>query len=310
MSSSLVSDRYSEVAIRGESMKRSRWILAAVIVALVAVAGFFTVVKRGAARSRSPGAGAGAGAGSHTAVSGGEVGDTVPELDRAALAELERMGAYLRTLKSFQLKADVTTEDVRTDGQKVQTLRAVDLVARRPNRLYAEITNDRQRRLLFYDGAQFTIFAPRTTFFATVAAPPTIEGLADVLEDKYDIELPLVDLFRWGTPEGNVDALTSAVDLGPSAINGVTCEQYAFRQEGVDWQLWIQRGDAPLPCRIVITTLTDDARPQHSATYTWNLAPSFDDETFVFRAPADAKRIPLAEVSGVAPSPSPKAERH
>src|SRR3954471_18167727 len=208
MSSSLVSDRYSEVAIRGESMKRSRWILAAVIVALVAVAGFFTVVKRGAARSRSPGAGAGAGAGSHTAVSGGEVGDTVPELDRAALAELERMGAYLRTLKSFQLKADVTTEDVRTDGQKVQTLRAVDLVARRPNRLYAEITNDRQRRLLFYDGAQFTIFAPRTTFFATVAAPPTIEGLADVLEDKYDIELPLVDLFRWGTPEGNVDALT------------------------------------------------------------------------------------------------------
>src|SRR3954462_10221624 len=102
MSSSLVSDRYSEVAIRGESMKRSRWILAAVIVALVAVAGFFTVVKRGAARSRSPGAGAGAGAGSHTAVSGGEVGDTVPELDRVALAELERMGAYLRTLKSFQ----------------------------------------------------------------------------------------------------------------------------------------------------------------------------------------------------------------
>jgi hypothetical protein len=306
MSSPLVSGRYCEVAIRGESMRRSRWILAAVIVVLVAVAGFFTVVKRGAARSRSPGASGP----THTAVSAGEVGDTVPELDRAVLAELERMGAYLRTLKSFQLKADVVTEDVRTDGQKVQTLRAVDLVARRPNGLYAEITNDRQRRLLFYDGAQFTIFAPRTTFFATVSAPPTIEGLADVLENKYDIELPLVDLFRWGTPKGNVDALTSAVDLGPSAINGVTCEQYGFRQEGVDWQLWIQRGDAPLPCRIVITTLTDDARPQHIATYTWNLAPSFDDETFVFRAPADAKRIPLAEVSGVAASPSPKAERH
>jgi hypothetical protein len=184
----------------------------------------------------------------------------------------------------------------------------VDLVARRPNRLFAEITNDRQRRLLFYDGAHFTLFAPRSTFYATVDAPPTIEKLADDLEERYDIQLPLVDLFRWGTPEANVDALTSAVDLGPSAINGVTCEQYGFRQEGIDWQLWIERGESPLPCRIVITTLTDDARPQHMATYSWNLAPSYDDDTFVFHAPADAKRISLLEVPGA--PPSTKAGRH
>jgi len=285
-------------------MTRSRWILATVIVALVAVAGFFIAVNRGAARSR-PSA---ANAANHTAVSGGEVGDTVAEVDPAALAELARMGGYLRGLKAFQLKADVVTEDVRTDGQKVQILRAVDLVARRPNRLFAEISNDRQRRLLFYDGSHFTLFAPRTTFYATVAAPPTIEQLADQLEDRYDIELPLVDLFRWGTPEAHVDAITSAVDLGPSAINGVTCEQYAFRQEGIDWQLWIERGESPLPCRIVITTLTDDARPQHMATYSWNLAPSYSDDTFVFQTPSDAKRIPLAEVTGV--TPSTKADRH
>jgi hypothetical protein len=235
-------------------------------------------------------------------VSHGEVADTTPELDEDALSELERMGAYLRTLKAFQLKADVVTEDVRTDGQKVQIIRAVDLVARRPNRLFAEVTNDRQRRLFFYDGKNFTLYAPRPEFYATVAAPSTIENLADNLEDKYGIELPLVDLFRWGTPESDVGAITSAVDLGPSAINGVTCEQYGFRQEGLDWQLWIQRGDAPLPCRIVITTLTDDARPQHTATYTWNLAPSFDDSTFVFRAPTIAKPIPLAQVPVVASS--------
>lgn len=285
-------------------MTRSRWILITVIVAFVAIAGFLITVNRGAARSRPPVASAA----NQTSVSGGEVGDTVPEVDRAALAELERMGAYLRTLKAFQLKADVITEDVRTDGQKVQTLRSVDLVARRPNRLFAEITNDRQRRLLFYDGAHFTLFAPRSTFYATVDAPPTIEQLADELEDRYGIELPLVDLFRWGTPEGNVAALTSAVDLGPSAINGVTCEQYGFRQEGIDWQLWIARGESPLPCRVVITTLTDDARPQHTATYSWNLAPSYDDETFVFRAPTDAKRISLVEVPGA--PPSTKAARH
>jgi hypothetical protein len=238
----------------------------------------------------------------YSEVAGGEVGDSSAELDGNAVAQLERMGNYLRTLEAFQLEADVMTEDVRTDGQKVQVMRAVDLVAKRPDRLFAEITNDRQRRLFFYDGSHFTLFAPRSKFYTTVAAPATLDKLASDLEAKYGIELPLVDLFRWGTPAADVRSITSATDLGPSAINGVTCEQYAFRQEGVDWQLWIQRGDQPLPCRVVITTLTDEARPQHTATYTWNLAPSFDDETFVFRAPSDARSIPLAEARMVASS--------
>lgn len=282
-------------------MTSSRRIAVTILGVLAAVAVIVTMLKARPNRARPPVTTA-----TYSQVSHGEIVDSVPELDRAALAELERMGAYLRTLKAFQLKADVVTEDVRTDGQKVQVIRAVDVVAKRPNRLFAEIKNDRQRRLFFYDGAHFTLFAPRTSFYATVAAPTTIEKLADELEAKYDIELPLVDLFRWGTPEGNVDAISSAIDLGPSAINGVTCEQYAFRQDGVDWQLWIQRGEQPLPCRIVITTTTDEARPQHTATYSWNLAPSYDDETFLFRTPSGAKPIPLAEVRMVASSSKPE----
>ena len=281
-------------------MERSRQITISLVGGLVAVAVIFALLKALPARTR-PASGV-----DHTAVSHGEVDDTVAQLDKSALAELERMGTYLRTLTAFQLKADVVTEDVRTDGQKVQIIRDVNVVAKRPNRLFAEVTNDRQRRLFFYDGKNFTLFAPRPNYYATVAAPATIEKLADNLEDRYDIELPLTDLFRWGTPEANVRAITSAVDLGPSAINGVTCQQYAFRQEGIDWQLWIQRGEQPLPCRIVITTLTDEARPQHTATYTWNLAPSFDDNTFVFRVPNGAHPIPFAEVEQVASSSNAK----
>ena len=279
-------------------MQRSNRIAASVIGVIAGGLLLFAIVRALPARSRP----AVANTADKTVVSHGEVADTVQELDQDAIAELERMGTYLRTLKAFQLKADVVTEDVRTDGQKVQIIRAVDLVAQRPNRLFADVRNDRQRRMFFYDGAHFTLYAPRPNFYATVAAPSTIEKLADNLEDKFAIELPLVDLFRWGTPAADTHAITSAVDLGPSAINGVTCEQYAFHQEGIDWQLWIQRGAQPLPCRIVITTLTDEARPQHTATYTWNLAPSYDESTFAFRTPSGAKPIPFAEVQTVASS--------
>ena len=274
-------------------MRSSRWIAVTAVGVLAAVAVIVTLLRarpNAAPHPITP-------AVTHSEVAHGDIAaDTAPQRDPEALDALERMGDYLRTLKSFQLRADVVTEDVRTDGQKVQIIRAVDLIARRPNRLFAEINSDRQRRLFFYDGSHFTLYAPRPSFYATIDAPPTIEQLADRLEDQYDLELPFVDLFRWGTPEGNVNAITSAVDLGPSAINGITCEQYAFRQEGIDWQLWMQQGEQPLPCRLVITTTTDDARPQHTATYSWNLAPSYDDILFVFSTPSGAKPIPLAQV--------------
>jgi hypothetical protein len=41
----------------------------------------------------------------------------------------------------------------------------------------------------------------------------------------------------------------------------------------------------------VLTTLTDEARPQYVATFTWNLAPSFNDATFTFVAPKGAGRV-------------------
>jgi hypothetical protein len=214
-------------------------------------------------------------------------------IDPEAIAALESMGKYLRTLKTIDVHAVVTHDEVQTDGQKVQTTSNVDVLGKRPDRLRAEVTNDRQPRIFYYDGKKFTLWAPVLRFYTTIDAPSTIGELADKLEDRYNVDLPLVDLFRWGTKDADTKDITSATDLGPSMVDGVTCEQYLFRQEGVDWQLWIQRGDFPLPKKIVITTLTDEARPQHTSVWTWNLAPSFNDAAFVFTPPSDAKVIPF-----------------
>jgi hypothetical protein len=223
--------------------------------------------------------------------------DSADRIDESAIDALEKMGAYLRSLKAFGVHAMVTTEDVMEDGQKVQRSSVVDLVASRPDKMRVEIADQRQPRTLLYDGKTFTMWAPRVKYYATTSAPSTIIALIDTLDDRFDIDVPGADLFRWGTAESDVADITDATDLGPAAINGVTCEQYAFRQAGLDWQIWIQRGDYPLPLKLVLTTTTDDARPQHSSTYTWNLAPSYNDKAFVFDPPSDAKKITFAEVA-------------
>jgi len=220
-----------------------------------------------------------------------------PAKNSAAMAALDGMAAYLRTLKTYQVQAATTTDEVLDDGQTVQYTGTTNIVVQMPNRLFADVSSDRSRRTYLYDGKTFTLWARRVGYYATVPAPATLRELADVLSDKYDIEVPLSDLFLWGAPGWNTADITAARDLGPSEVGGTTCQHYAFRQEGVDWQIWIQKGDFPLPRKLVITTMTDEARPQHTAVYTWNLAPSVNDAAFTFTPPSDARKIVLAAVS-------------
>jgi hypothetical protein len=156
--------------------------------------------------------------------------------------------------------------------------------------------------LLLYDGTKFTMYAPQLKFYATVDAPPTIREVVDKLEDKFDINVPFVDLFRWGTPEGDTKELTGALRVGDTVLDDIACQQYAFRQDGLDWQIWIQSGEFPLPLRIVLTTTTDDARPQHTSAYKWNLTPSFNAEAFAFIPPKDAKQITMQEYGVASPT--------
>jgi hypothetical protein len=226
------------------------------------------------------------------------------DIDPNAIAALNKMAEYLRTLKAFEVRSVTRREDVLDDGQKIEYDGAVDLLARTPDRLRVEVNNDLQHRLFLYDGKNFTLFAERVNYYATVAAPPTIRELADDLQNKFEIEMPLRDLFDWGTSRWNAGDIKAGFDVGPSPVDGTTCEQFAFRQEGIDWQIWIQSGDYPLPRKYVITTRTDEARPQYAVVLTWNLAPSFNDAAFTFDPPKDAQKIVFAQAD--APSSSEK----
>jgi len=221
-----------------------------------------------------------------------------PAIDPAAVKALEGMAMYLRNLKSFSVESVTTTDEVLDDGQLAQYGSKVIFLVQTPNKLTIEVTSDRADRIFLYDGKSFTLYARRLNYYATIPAPPTLRELDDLLVDKYDIQIPLADLFRFGNERWKASDIKAAVDLGPAEAGGTTCQHYAFRQDDVDFQVWIQKGVHPLPRKLVITTTTDPSRPQFSATYTWNLAPSYNDESFVFVPPPDANKIVLATVDG------------
>ena len=225
---------------------------------------------------------------------------TAPVRDPEAMAALDRMGAYLRTLMTFGVSGDITTEDVLDTGQTIAYTGAIDLIAQRPGHLRANLDSSRKRRQYFYDGQNLTIWAPRQGFYATVAAPPTIKEMLDLASERFNLVLPFVDMFELGVNPELTSRITAAFFVGVEAVDDQRCMHYAFRQPNVDWEIWIREGEQPLPCMYRITDLRDPARPDYVARLTWDLQPVITAQTFVFVPPEGAERIPVATATAMA----------
>jgi len=219
-----------------------------------------------------------------------------PKIEPQAMAALSKMGEFLRDQQTFAVTLTSETDQVLDSGQKIRLVATGDLQVRRPDHLRANVKSDRKERQYFYDGKNFVINGPQVGYYAEVPAPSTILELADQLEDQYKLQLPLVDLFRWGSDEADTDEITAAKYIGQARLGDADTDQYAFRQPGLDWQIWIERGDKPLPRKIVLTTTDDPARPEHAITMSWNLAAKPADSVFAFTPPPDSQKIKLAGI--------------
>jgi hypothetical protein len=217
----------------------------------------------------------------------------VQGVDPESIKALNKMGAYLRSLNTFEVALDTTTDAVLDDGEKVKLSGVTNYKVRRPNALLVTMASDRKVRTIYYDGKSLTVYAPRVHYYATVSAPPTIKETLQRAYDNYGVELPLEDLFRWGTPDDKRNDLKAGTVIGYAKIDGKDTDQFAFRQGDIDWQVWIQRGDKPLPVKVVLTTTSDPASPEFSSVMRWNTNANFSDAVFAFKPPADAKPIKI-----------------
>ncbi len=223
-------------------------------------------------------------------------------VDPAAVAALDKMAAALRAHQTFELTADTTNEDVLGSGEKLQYEGKVHIIARRPDRFRVTVVSDTRNREYIYDGRTVTIFSPRQGMYATVAAPPTIRETIQKVRDERGVELPLADLFAWGTDRVSAQKLTSGFLVRPETIEGRSCNHYAFRQPGADWQVWIANDESALPCKIVITNRDDASMPQYTAVLHWDFPTSVAESDFIFDPPSGARQIAIADARAMAAS--------
>jgi hypothetical protein len=216
---------------------------------------------------------------------------TATVVEPEALAALRRMSAYLMTLNTFALKIDSVLDVVTNEGQRIQIDSVIRYKVKRPG-FVIETDNDLKSRRYYYDGKQFSVVAPKLGFYATVPAPPTNREMLDELHDKYGVKIPLEDLFRWNDPdEKRSPELLSGFAVGTATIDGVPTDHYAFRQANLDWEVWIERGQRPIPRKFAIVDRTDSAQPGYTAFLSWTVNPTLAASDFVFEPTKDDHRI-------------------
>jgi hypothetical protein len=189
-----------------------------------------------------------------------------------------------------------TGEKVLPDGQKLQHTATADLEVQRPNKVRVLMKSARNERVLIYDGKILSLNTPAEKFYGTLELEGTLGDVIDRLETKYGMQIPLDDLFRFGTPEARFDNIESAMNAGQDFVDGQLCDHYAYRSGKIDWQIWIASGSKPLPRKIVIVNRADDARPESIQLLDWNLKPTFKDAVFKFTPPKGSKKIEIVPV--------------
>ena len=223
-----------------------------------------------------------------------------PAIEPASIAALKRMGAHLVTLRSFEIAAMISIEYVLDNDQKILIGGTSRYRVRRPDRLRIDLTTDVVDRVFQYDGKDLVVTAPKENYFARLGAKATVRETLAWAAQTFGIEVPLADLFDWGTPESSEASIREGFRVGKARIGGVECEHWAFREAELDWEIWIRTGDSPLPLKLSTVNIADPSRPRYEAVLAWTEGAEFADDIFLQSPAADAKRI---EFLPLAPGP-------
>ena len=244
-------------------------------------------------------------------------GSREPATDAERLARgrelVEQMSARLAAASALSAATTETRDIVRFSGTKETVSQTGVYTVRRPDRFYAKMTGGRGLET-WYNGKTLTIAAHPDKVFAQAPMPETIDRTLDAIAERYDMALPMGDLFYSSAAKALLSGTTTGGYAGKENVGNTPAVHLAFKDVGVDWDVWLpERGD-PLPLRLKVVQKSRKGQPVIDLTFTsWDLAAKVTDATFVPKVPAEYEGIAMLQraaavkATAAAPAAEPAA---
>jgi len=221
--------------------------------------------------------------------------DYEPVLSEKASQIMARMTDFISRAPAFSLTSDTGHEIRQENGHVLEFGSHLTLTIQRPLQATGRFeSRNGDISNIVLDGKTLSIYGAidDTSFYDTTPQPGDIDSSLDFVADQVAIPRQLFDFFSKNLTASLLSAAKSGYYVGESKIAGVMCDHLALRGDKEDVQVWIARGDEPVPCRIVITYRKLEGQPQFWAQFTeWNFSPELSDTTFTFSPPEGAERI-------------------
>ena len=183
---------------------------------------------------------------------------------------------------------------------------------RRPDRFYTQVDGGTGLES-WYDGKQVTVALREDKVFAQAPMPETIDRTLDALAERYDMALPLGDLFYSSPAKALLSETTTGGYAGTENVGSTALPPPGLSRRGRGLG-----GLAPGDRRPAAGAIQDEnkrrtGQPVTDVTFTaWRLAPGPDATTFTPNIPADYEGIAIvqraAALKAAAATSSPGAD--
>jgi len=230
--------------------------------------------------------------------------------DPAALEVAKRMAEALAAAEALRVTMDVAWDAVQDDGQTVEFGATRRVAIRRPDRARMEVVDrDGTHRRFVYDGRQVGLADDTHGLHATAPFSGELDAMLAFVREELGLPTPLAELLSLDLYD-KLAAADSSAWAGTQVVDGVACDQVAFRGPGSGVQLWVPSEGEPLPRRIVITYEDEPGQPQFRASLRdWERPPVLEDGLFEFAAIEGSERISFRRPDGPIPHAPGQGER-
>jgi len=208
---------------------------------------------------------------------------------------LRKMCSLVGSTQTMRLTTSETHDRIKPGGEKVQVSFSRDMTIRRPDGLHATFKGDGIQAEIWYDGKTLSVQGDNRRMWAQAKVPPSLGEMLDFVNDRIAIRMPLADLFYEDPYAAYVGPKTTGRYVGPEEIAGVRAHHLSFQDEAVDFDIWLQDGDRPLPRKLELVYKLDDGAPKYSVVFdSFDIAPQVTADLFTFKPAEGYTRIRFA----------------
>jgi hypothetical protein len=210
----------------------------------------------------------------------------------AAKAILKSMADYLTTQQTISLTFDSDIEIITPQMEKIQFTTSGEALLARPDKLRAHRTGGYSDVEMVFDGKRISIHDIAGNAYAQIDAAGTVDQLVGSLREGHGVAMPGGDLLLTQVYDVLMADVMESKHIGRGVINGRECEHLAFRNFDTDWQIWVEAGERPVPCKMVITSKTINGAPQYTLRIKdWKTGVEIAPNAFAFTPPAGASML-------------------